>query len=283
MRMRPKTTALLTFAAGLFALGGCTHMDIDRASFWRQMRTIPVEVEGEAPAIGARVAVDVRNGWGSVIVEVDDTLESAVVDAELIRPRDIEGSRLPESDAPGTVEAFYEPASEVGGASTLRVTAGLSDGYPTGTGVALRVRVPRCDGLNVESDGGPIVVIGTEGAVTAQSGVRTGMGGRIEYRTSHPLRDPVALVTTAGRISAVIAPEGAGVIELDTEDGQVAFNSAYGTQTEVNPGIRSYRGTWNGGKVPFVARTGDGDVQVIVKPEAEMYSTADDWMALFGK
>ncbi len=228
------------------------------------------------------MAVDVFNESGSVIVEVDDRIDAPVIEAGLLHPKGRDGDVLPDADEPGIVTASYEPARDMGvpaNASTLRVRTTLGEAYPAGTKIALRVRVPRCDGLNIVNNGGAVVVVGTQGAVTVQNGATTGVGGRIEYRTSHPHRDPVALISTDGRITAVIAPEGAAQIELDTEDGQAFFGSAYGLLTDVRPGLRSYRGTWNGGQVPFVARTGRGEIQIFVKPDAEEYSTADDWMA----
>jgi hypothetical protein len=286
MPIRPTARLRSLLAMGLLvcALPACTHSDIAHESFFRLDRSISVTISGEAPAAGAPVAVDIQNHAGSVIVEIDDRLEAPVIEAGVLRPRDAARSAMPETDAHGAISAVYIPSADAGSpsnASTLRIAARLDESYPADAGVALRVRVPRCDGLNIANNAGPIVILGTDGAVTAQNGTATGEGGRIEFRTSHPLRDPVALITTQGRISAVIDPEGAGTFELDTERGQSIFGSAYGTQTGVAPGVRSYRGTWNGGRNPFVARTGDGDIQVFVKPEAEQYSTADDWMALF--
>ena len=276
---------LSTVATGLLLLAqaACTHSDIATTAFFREYRSIPVEITGDAPAVGAPVAVDIHNHAGSVIVEVDDRLTAPEVKANLIRPKDLGSHTIPREDAADTVTATYETATGPGvpgNAATLRIKCRLVGDYPTDSAIALRVRIPRCDGLSIVNNAGPIVIIGTDGAVTAQSGVTTGFGGRIEFRTSHPLRDPVALITTQGRISAVIDPEGAGRFELATEDGQASFGSAYGIQTDVSPGMRSYRGVWNGGQNPFVARSARGDVSVLVKPDAEMYSTADDWMAL---
>lgn len=267
----------------LLAPVGCTHSDIATTAFLREHRSIGVEVAGQFPQLGTPVAVDVRNHTGSVIVEVDDRLDAPEIRARLIHPKDGD-DRMPDTDAPETVTAVFETAASNAGAtnaSTLRVNAHLSNEYPTGSSIALRVRVPRCDGLNIINNNGAIVILGTKGAVTAQSGTQTGIGGRIEFRTSQPVRDPVALITTQGRITAVLDPEGAARVELDTEEGQAFFGSQYGRLTEVRPGLLSYRGTWNGGQNPFVARSGKGDVTVFVKPDAEQYSTADDWMTVF--
>lgn len=278
------TAAFLLLAPVSFGPIGCTHTDIATTAFFREQRPIPVEITGDAPALGAPVAVDVHNHMGSVIVEVDDRVDAPEVTAHLIRGKDSDNESMPREDAPGTVTAGYETAggnASAMKATTLRIAARLDGAYPRGSSVALHVRVPRCDGLSVTNNEGAVVIIGTKGAVTVQSGVQTGIGGRIEYRSSQPLRDPVALITASGRITAVIDPEGAGQIELDTEEGQAFFGSQYGSLTEVRPGLRSYRGTWNGGKTPFVARSGGGDITVFVKPDAEQYSTADDLMAVF--
>lgn len=278
--MLNKALPIVATVALLLGQAACTHTDIAKTNWLRQYRSVQVEIAGTAPAPGSPIAVDISNHSGSVIVEVDDRLDAPVIKADLIRPQQDSMRGMPETDAPGTVTAAYEASAGPG--STLRISGTLGSDYPTGTSLALRVRVPRCDGLSVINNGGPIVIIGTGGTVTAQNGVTTGIGGRIEFRTSQPVRDPVALITTDGAITAVIAPEGRAILELDTEDGDAFFGSAYGSITGVQPGIRSYRGVWNDGANPFVARSADGDVKVIVKPNAEQYSTADDWMALLG-
>jgi hypothetical protein len=284
IRTRTRIAAAALLIAPVLGLVGCTHTDIATTSFLREHRPIAVEITGDAPVLGAPVAVDIHNHMGSVIVEVDDRIDAPEITAHLIRPKDTDGDSMPDQEAPDAVTAAYEAARDGGipaNASTLRIASRLVGDYPRGSSVALRVRVPRCDGLNIVNNNGPIVILGTKGTVTAQSGVETGIGGRIEFRSSQPLRDPVALITAGGRITAVIDPGGAAQIELATEEGQAFFSSAHGSITDVRPGVRSYRGTWNGGKTPFVARSGGGDITVFVKPDAEEYSTADDWMAVF--
>lgn len=280
--MRTRALPILAVTCLTLLQAACTHTDIAHDSFWREHRVIPVEITGPAPKTGAPTAVDIRNHRGAVVFEVDRNIDAPEIRAQLIRPKNADGDSLPDTDAPGTVTAQFENAADAGipaNASTLRISTHLDDTYPDGTGITLRVRVPRCDGVNIINDGGPIIILGTDGAVTAQNGINSGDGGRIEFRTSYPLRDPVALVTIRGRITAVIDPEGAARVELDTEEGQAFFGSAYGRMTEVRPGERSYHGTWNGGVNPFIARSARGDVTVFVKPAAEQYSTADDWLA----
>ena len=198
--------AVLTLLASLgCVLPACTHTDIAHESFHRRERTIAVEISGDSPEVGVPIAVDVHNHAGSVIVEVDDALDAPEIKAALLRPDHKPRADMPETDPEDAITASFIPASDAGAptsASTLRIVTSLGDDYPRGSKIALRVRVPRCDGLSVVNNGGPIVILGTDGAVTAQNGVVTGEGGRIEYRTSKPFRDPVALITTSGRISA---------------------------------------------------------------------------------
>ena len=279
--MPNKSLSIIATAALLLTQAACTHSDIGRTNFFRQHRPIPVEIAGQAPMVGAQLAVDINNHNGSVIVEVDDRIDAPEISADLIRPKHETMMPLPEIDAPGIITASYEASQGPG--STLRINAGLTGDYPTGSAIALRIRLPKCDGLNIINNGGPIIILGTGGTVTAQNGITTGLGGRIEYRTSKPLRDPVALITAGGRITAVVDPAGRALIELDTERGQTSFGSDYGSLTKVRPANRSYRGVWNDGANPFIARSADGDITVFVKYDAEQYSTADDWMALIGK
>jgi len=185
----------------------------------------------------------------------------------------------PHHDSGGVINAEYTTAGEAGGVVTIN--SNLIASSPDSAFLDLRVRTPRCDGIRVENDGGPIVMIGVGGAITAHNGGTIGRGGRIELRTNQPVRDPVALVTTRGRVSAVLDPEGRGTIEIDTERGEAEFGTIYGTVTNVRPGIGRYHGVWNGGANPTAARSGDGDCHIQIKPNAEKYSVADDWLALF--
>lgn len=261
------------------ALGGCTHPDITRRHLFRPDARIPVELAGPELRADAPLAFDIRNERGSVWIEIDEKLDAPVVEGIVSWKYKDRTDAWPSDGASVVIDGTR---STQGPGDVVSINTAMGVDAPESVFLDLRVRTPRCDGVNVVNDGGPIVLVGVGGAITAHNGAATGAGGRIELRTSEAIIDPVALVTTRGRVSAVIGPGGRGLIELESESGSAEFGTAYGTLSDVRPSMSRYRGVWNDGANPIVAKSADGDVHIIVKPNAEMYSIADDWMALLG-
>ncbi|USN98195.1 MAG: hypothetical protein H6810_08385 [Phycisphaeraceae bacterium] len=274
------TLAMLGLGLLTATLGGCTYADITSKHLFRPDAAMPIEPSGPDLRAGTPLAIDVHNQRGSVWVEVDGDLEAPVVEAIVSWGA---GDRTETWPAHGEALPITAVRRTDGPGDVLAVDASIGDGAPDSGYVDIRVRTPRCDGVSVVNDGGPIVLVGVGGAITARNGAATGEGGRIELKTSRPIVDPVALVTTSGRVTAVIGTEGRGVIDLASERGDVNFVTAYGTLTDVHPAMQRYHGVWNGGRNPFIAKSADGNIQVYVKPNAESYSTPDSWMALLGR
>jgi len=272
-RLRPLSLAA---CLGLGALAGCHQPDIAREHLFRPDRWAPVSWDGGELRAGTPLAFDVRNDRGSVWIEVDEKLEAPVVVARVSWDGKERTKTWPGDTAGAAVYAARDTTQAAG--DVVRISSTLNEGAPESAFVDVRVRTPRCDGVTVLNDGGPIVLVGVGGAITARNGEQ---GGRIEVRTSRPLTDPVALVTARGKVSAVIGPGGSGLIELDSESGSAEFESEFGSVTEVRPSLGRFRGVWNSGANPVIARSGDGDVHVQVQRNAEMYSVSDDWLALF--
>jgi hypothetical protein len=266
---------------GLLAMAlagsGCRQADLTRQHLLRPWRVVPVEIEGPALREQTPTAITVRNERGSVWIEVDEHLSEPVVEAKISWGRDEWMMPWPGNSGGGKVLVTRDTTNGPG--DILRIEGVLSEGAPESAFLDLRVRTPRCDGVNVINDGGPIILLGVGGAITAQNGVEGSRGGRIELRTSKPIQDPIALVTIEGRISAVLDPSGRGRVELDAEGGNAEFESSYGSVTEVRPSPNRFRGVWNGGSNPIIARSARGHVHVQVQPNAEMYTVADGWIA----
>ena len=257
---------------------GCTQPDITRKHLFRPGGQIPVEMSGPDLREGAPLALDVHNERGSVWIEVDERLEQPTVEAILSWGRHDRPDGWPDAeDAP----AVTATRSAGGPGDVLSISGTVGESAPRSAFLDLRIRTPRCDGVRVFNNAGPIVMVGVGGAITAYNGAETGEGGRIELRTSESIRDPLALVTTSGRVSAVIGPGGRGTIDLETERGSAEFGTAYGMMTDVRPAKQAYHGVWNGGTNPIIGRSADGRVRFVVKPNAEMYSVPDDWLALW--
>jgi hypothetical protein len=263
----------------LVLAAGCAQPDISSRHVFRPDDHFKLDWDSSAFDRTSPFAFDVENGRGSVWIEVDEKLERPKIDARLSWDAKDWHGEWPHHDSGAVIEASVIPPGDGGGVVTI--TSALIEGAPASAFLDIRVRTPRCDGVRVINDGGPIVLVGVGGAITAENGGRTGEGGRIELRTSRPIDAPVALVTSRGPVSAVIAPGGAGTIRLDSDDGLAEFETNSGSLLNVRPGIGSFRAVWNGGSNPIIARTGEGDCHIQVKPNAEMFSVADDWLALF--
>ncbi len=273
----PTRITLATLVLALLTTG-CTYPDISRKYVFRPDQQIPVDITGPELRDATPLALNIHNQRGSVWIEVDERLDQPTVEAILSWGRhDHPDDWADSDDAPAVVAT----RATQGPGDVLSIDASVGESAPSSAFLDLRVRTPRCDGVNVVNNAGPIVMIGVGGAITAYNGAETGEGGRIELRTSRDIIDPVALVTTRGRVSAVIGPGGRGTIELETERGSAEFGTAYGTLTDVRPSKQRYRGVWNGGANPIIGKSADGRVRFVVKPNAEMYSIPDDWLALW--
>lgn len=233
-----------------------------------------------------QIALDIQNPRGSVRVEVDPTLERPVVRSTVRwagagtpltgeHGAGADGAAVGwgESNPPARVWAIPE-AGPVGRVA-LRVGAELAGGAPERTEVDITVRTPRCDGVRVSNAYGPVVLIGVGGAITVENGSGGRPGGRIELRTGRDIIDPVALVTTSGRVSAVLTPASRGEVDLYTEEGSASFIGDVGGISRVRPGPRRWRAVWNDGANPLVVRSERGDVRVLVVESPETYSITD--------
>lgn len=280
--MRTRLLAVCLVAAPVFGLApGCAQPDISRHHLFRPADRFDVEWDSSEFDATRPAAFDIRNDRGSVWIEVDDKLDVPRIDVRLSWDRADWHGDWPHHDSGAVISAEVSnpPVGQGGGVVTIDGT--LVEGAPESAFIDIRVRTPRCDGIRVINDGGPIVMVGVGGAITAENGGVTGKGGRIELRTSQPITAPLALVTAKGPVSAVIGPGGEGTIRLDTQDGDASFETMYGGVHSVRPGAGTYTAVWNESTNPIIARSGDGDCHIQVKPNAEMFSVADDWVALF--
>lgn len=266
----------LALAASLaLMIGGCHQPDIGAEHAFRPTERLEIPWDPSVLVVGQPVAFDITNQRGSVWIEVDDKLAAPEISARASWDR--KEARVGGLGA--EVMASAVGGGDAGGVVTI--SGALAGDAPDSAFVDIRVRTPRCDGVRIFNDGGPIVMVGVGGMITAHNGGTVGSGGRIELRTSQALIDPVALVTSRGRVTAVIGPGGRGAIEMDAEGGVAEFETEYGTLSSVRPSAGRYRAVWNDGDNPIIARSADGLCHIMVKPNAEMFSVADDWLALF--
>ncbi len=266
------TTSLATL---LVLLGGCqagdyralVHADIDQA----------VILDGPAFEQGTLLALDIENVGGSIQVRVEPHLTAPTVEART-RWKASDPAVWTDENPPSTVTARFDPAEA--GRGVLTVRAGLAEPAPEQSAIDLVVLVPQCHGLRIRNGGGPVQVVGVQGAVTIQNGLALGSAGdagagRIEVRTGAPISDPIALTTTRGPITLVTQPRGAAEFDLVTGDGDAQFRTAYGTVRDVKPEPGRYRGVWNGGTAPVTLQSGAGRVRVIVHPRPEGFTISE--------
>ncbi len=269
--------SLTTFAlaALLVLLGGCragdfralVHSDVERA----------VLVDGPAFEAGTILALDIENVGGSVRVTVEPHLTEPVVEART-RWKASDPAVWTDEIPPSNVVAVFEPAEA--GRGVLTVRAGLVEPAPERSAIDLVISVPQCHGLRIRNGGGPVQVVGVQGAITIQNGLALGSAGdagagRVEVRTGGAIADPIAITTARGPITLVTQPRGAAEFDLLTGDGDAQFRTAYGTVRDVKPEPGRYRGVWNGGTVPVTLQTGAGRVRVIVHPRPEGFTISE--------
>lgn len=234
-----------------------------------------LEIRGEPITGDRRVAVDVENLNGSVTILVSDRYKEASVYASTNWGSDRA------SDEPATQDGArrWVSAEHVmeGDNSVLRVLSQATPEMDPPVRTEIRILMPSCDGVFVRSGGGNVTVVGAGGAHTIASGFELGRGGHIEVRTSRPINDPINLRTSDGAVNLVLAPNSGGLIDVQTDDGRVAFGSKYGRLTNVQVEEERWTGIWNGQTNPIVLRTLDGDARLRVEEKPERFSTGLRW------
>ncbi len=279
-----KPSLFPTFALALFAavFAGCQRQSVEQA-FHQTAVQQDIAIDGlPAPAAdgaavpwtGGPLAVDVDNAFGSVTVEVHPGRHPAPIVAATYRwTADKAGPVWNRATPPADVRAAI--TRDESGFAVLTITAAPREGAPADTAVDLVIETPTCDGLEIESDGGPVVAVGVAGAITIDNGRGFGPGGRIEVRTNKPVEGPVALLTTRGRVAAVVPPTSRFAADLRTDEGVAAFSTKYGETGRVQAGLGRYEATYNNGQDALVMRTQRGDVRVLVHENPELYSLFD--------
>lgn len=274
-RIFSRVAALATGLIGIAGLTGCQPGDY-RATFSQSAASNAVEIQGPSLAEADSVAIDITNEAGTVVVTAEEWRTEPEVTARVRWARGKHG--FGDDNLPGTATATSEITD---GRGVLRVDADLADGAPDDARIDVVVRLPACDGIWVRNAGGTVILKGIGGAMTVENGLNGRGGGRIEIRTNRPVIDPVALLTTDGRITMVITPESRAQLDLASETEPALFSTAYGSTADVRTSHRTWQGIYNGGDNLLRMRSGDGEVRVIVHEDPEMFSVADGFASLF--
>lgn len=271
---------LAVLLASIAALlpAGCRVPDATIAPLLADRSRITPIYSGRVWDDGLATALDIENESGDIIVRVIPNLTGPRVEAT-VRWRDGESVDL-RGLPPGRVDVAI--AEDAPGFGVLVVRSRLNEGLPEGATTLLVVEVPACFGVAVRNSGGAVVLNGVSGAITVENGVLNRPGGRIEVRAGDPLVDPVALVTTEGRVTLLMPPGGRAALDLASEDADAIFNADSGSVEGARITHNTYTGTWNGGTNTVMLRTGSGRVRVQVEENPTGYSVMDGTRALFG-
>lgn len=243
-----RTLFALTIAAtATLLLAGCGGQPVRR-------------LEVTPPSAVQALAFDVRNERGGVILRVDP-------DAEKIRAR----ARLRDGGLPirvsrevsDAVEFYPEVQAPIEGRAVANFIVESSRRRPDHQ-VDVTITTPRCQGVRIDA-GGPITLIGVSGAVEAQT-----PDGAIELRTDQSLTEPVALTTDRGDVILHLSHDSAGELDLQASQGEINFRSRTVAPQWRSQNEHRWRGVFNNGANPIVARAQKGDIvmRIVEQPES---------------
>ncbi|MCW5763254.1 MAG: hypothetical protein KIT88_08455 [Phycisphaeraceae bacterium] len=227
-------------------------------------------IRGEVVDGSKPVAIDIENLNGSVTVKVDDKYDKAFVYA-----RAQWRGKYSKAEWESLRNEEWVVAEHVieDGNSILRVLSQASPETDPPAWVQITVLMPSCDGVFIRNAGGPVLVVGSGGAHTIESGFDRGSGGHVEVRTGRKIVDPISLRTSDGNVDLILAPNSGGTVDLQTDRGRAIFGSAFGRTTSVRAESKRWSGVWNAQSNPISLQTLRGTAVLRVTKNPEMHST----------
>jgi hypothetical protein len=238
---------MFALVAWTLAAGGCAKGRRIIPSSYR----VAVAGTGVEDQDYQRLAVDIDNHAGSVLLIVDPRLEQPVVTAT---PRD-RGKR----GAPAWAAASV---SDDEGHPVLRILVEDPAGVES-SGTDVVVRVPDCGGVRVRNEHGPVVLREVSGAIDVQTSMNSSSAKAISVQTRRKINAPILLRADRGDIELRIGAGSSGRVRAEAS-GYVNVDSAMTPVTDVRYTRKVWTGTINGGTNDVVASADDGDVFVLV-------------------
>lgn len=240
---------VFVFGAFLLLLSGCM---VERNTF-----------ATEVPVGMTRLAVDVENFRGAVIVDARSRFERVEVTQEV--NMDGDGSDRKEAIAEAVeLVASLEDVGDGNGVLRVRGVTELLDRDHTSRIV---VSVPRCDGIRVENRGGFVELIDVGGVMFVSNA-----GGGVDVRTSRVVSDDVTILNVDGDVFLQI-PEGSeGWVELESFDGMMGVKDGSGSFSDVHDNARKKTGRLGDGENVIQVRTNDGYLTLKVMENPLAYS-----------
>lgn len=208
------------------------------------------------------LAVDIENYRGSVEVRVDPRLSEAQVEGYVYGAA-FTGDEEADAEVARsvTLDSFIEETAP--GIGTLRVRTTTPDTNPLHA-VALRVYVPRCDGVRVVNRGGLVEIVGTDGPVEIDN-----HSGDVEFRTNQPMVHDASVLVVDGTVYFQVPPGSTGFVDLETLEGKSIVKnrdgdalSTYTTQEIIQTRIGV-------GDNAITMRTNYGDLRLWVMEDPE--------------
>jgi hypothetical protein len=130
--------------------------------------------------------------------------------------------------------------------------------------VGLVIRVPRIDGIRVRNTGGSVRIVGFDGPVTVQNGLKGGAGGAIDLLTIKEFRSTLTAQTTSGDIRLRLADSSTANLTASADKGEIGVASRSAVLDNVKVTRAMWSGRINQGTNAVDLRTGEGGVTVEV-------------------
>jgi hypothetical protein len=216
----------------------------------------------ETPEDLRLLAVEVENFRGQVEVRVDEGRNDVAVEGRAFGvafENDVDADG--ELARAVTLDAMYDESEP--GIGVVRVrTRSLRE--VEDHAVALRVLVPRLDGVRVVNRGGLVEVVGGRGRVEIEN-----HQGPVEFRTDHPMRDEAQVLVTDGSVYWQVPPGSTGVYDLETLDGESVIKNRVSDADRTYASRDVVQTNVAGGNNRVVLRTNRGDLRVWLMEDPE--------------
>lgn len=217
----------------------------------------------EIPSGMTRIAVDVENFRGQVIVDARSNVEQVSVEQRVfIDDADSERKSVVLENV--TLNATLEDAGNGNGILRVRGTSSLLERDHSSK---IRVHVPRCDGVTVSNTGGYVELIDVGGTMFVSN-----EGGGVDIRTSKRVSEDITVLNVDGDVFLQFPRGSEGWIELESFDGRNVVKDSSGSISSIHDNERITTGRLGEGDNLIQARTNNGYLRLLVMEEPLAYS-----------
>jgi len=158
------------------------------------------------------------------------------------------------------------------GSAALVVSAFTAYQYPEVQWMDVDIRVPKVDGVSVETRDGNVVILDAAGPITANTS-----NGFLLYSSIHPIDGPVNLMNTNGEIDCRIQTDSSARFDVESIDGQAEIDSGPAEASIRRMGPGRVTGSMHGGEFPITLRATTGNARVVVRDAPARLSPLRKW------